>query len=222
MTIDVQKKFGVEISYQNGDFYIKGNQSYKPCSYTTEGDWSQAAFFLVGAAICGEIAVNGLRMDSRQGDKAIADILKKVGADIYIEQNTVYCKANQLNGINIDASQIPDLVPILSVLGAYSKGEILIYNAQRVRLKESDRLSAMTNALSACGADIKQTEDSLIICGKDTISGGFAEGCNDHRIVMSMAIAALKSENGITISDKESITKSYDNFFEDLDKVRGE
>lgn len=219
MTIDVQKRFGVDIVEDNGDFIVKGNQKYTPCNYTTEGDWSQAAFFLVGGALCGDVEVCGLRSDSRQGDKEIAQLLNRFGAQVYLTENGVHCRKNKLHGINIDASQIPDLVPILSVCGAFAEGETRIYNAQRVRLKESDRLAAMRNALSSCGAGIEETEDGLLIRGSDSLQGGFADGCNDHRIVMSMAIAALNSVDGVTISDKESISKSFGSFFEELDKL---
>ncbi len=221
MTLDAMRRFGVCAEERGGSYFVKGGQSYTPCEYKTEGDWSQAAFFLVGASLGGDVTVAGLREDSRQGDREIVDLLRRFGASVESIPGGVRCKARELHGIEIDASQIPDLVPVLSVCGAYAEGETRIYNAQRVRLKESDRLAAMKNALSSCGADIEETADGLLIHGKPTLSGGFAEGCNDHRIVMSMAIAALRSENPITVSDKESITKSYDAFFEDYTSLGG-
>lgn len=222
MTIDVMRRFGVEVTEQNGYYYIKGSQRYIPTDYKTEGDWSQAAFFLVGAALGGDVTVGNLKNTSRQGDKEIAGILRRFGADVSVgESGEVRCKAGKLNGIDIDASQIPDLVPVLAVCASFAEGTTRIYNAARVRLKESDRLAAMKNALSSCGADIEETDDGLVINGKPSIKGGFADGCNDHRIVMSMAIAALRCETSITVSDKESITKSYGNFFEDYNSLRG-
>ena len=221
MTIDVMRRFGVTVTQMDGDYFIKGGQSYIPTDYTTEGDWSQAAFFLVGAALGGDVTVESLRLDSRQGDKEIADLLRRFGAEVEDTDSGVRCKSKSLSGIDIDASQIPDLVPVLSVCAAFAKGTTRIYNAARVRLKESDRLAAMKNALSGCGADIEETDDGLIINGKDTICGGFADGCNDHRIVMSMAIAALRCTDSVTVSDKESITKSYDDFFEDYRALGG-
>lgn len=221
MTIAVQRHFGVIIESEGDDYIIKGNQSYRASEYVTEGDWSQAAFFLVGGALTGDIRVTGIKKNSYQGDKEIVEILKRFGANIEQSDDAVVCKYAELNAIEIDASQIPDLVPILAVCAAFAKGRTKIYNAQRVRLKESDRLAAISDCLNRCGAKAEQTDDGLIIDGVESLDGGFAEGYNDHRIVMSMAIAALKSKSGITVSDRESITKSYSEFFDDYNSVGG-
>lgn len=221
MTVAVQKQFGVIIENKGSDYIVKGGQSYIPCNYTTEGDWSQAAFFLVAGAISGDVTVTGIKKNSYQGDKEIVEILKRFGADIEQRETSVHCKSNGLFGIDIDASQIPDLVPILAVCGAFAEGVTTIYNAQRVRLKESDRLSAISNCMNRCGARIAETEDGLTIYGVNSLNGGFAEGYNDHRIVMSMAVAALRSSSDITVSDRESITKSYSEFFNDYRSLGG-
>ena len=221
MTISVQKQFGVEIDVDGEDYIIKGNQKYKPCDYITEGDWSQAAFFLVGGAIGGDVTAEGVKKDSFQGDKEIVELLKRFGADVEQGDYSVRCKAGNLRAIDIDASQIPDLVPILAVCASFAEGTTRIYNAERVRLKESDRLAAISDCLNGCGGNAAETEDGLLIKGAESIRGGFAEGYNDHRIVMSMAIAALRSESEIVISDKESITKSYTNFFDDYKALKG-
>lgn len=216
MTIDVMKRFGVNIDVRNGDYYIKGGQSYKPCDYKTEGDWSQAAFFLVGGAISGDATVEGVMRDSYQGDKEIVQLLRRFGAEITEGDDYVTCRKAPLHGIDIDAAQIPDLVPILAVCASFASGVTRIYNAQRVRLKESDRLLAISEGLSRCGVNIRQTDDGLLIEGREALSGGKAEGFNDHRIVMSMAIASLRSTGEIVITDRESISKSYPDFFEEL------
>lgn len=220
MTLSVQKQFGVDIIKNGEDYIIKGNQKYKPCNYITEGDWSQAAFFLVAGALGGDVTVEGVKKDSCQGDKEIVELLKRFGADVEQSNCSVRCKAKKLNAVDIDASQIPDLVPILTVCASFAEGKTRIYNAQRVRLKESDRLAAISDCLNSCGGKVTETEDGLLIEGIDSIKGGFANGYNDHRIVMSMAIAALRCESKIVISDKESITKSYNEFFEDYNSVR--
>ena len=221
MTISVMSRFGVKVESIDGEYRIKGGQKYIPCDYTTEGDWSQAAFFLVGGAISGSAEVCGVRRDSDQGDKEIVSLLQRFGADVCPSDTSVICRKAPLHGIDIDASQIPDLVPVLAVCAAFAEGTTRIYNAQRLRLKESDRLLAISEGLNACGASVAETDDGLIITGKDTIHGGKAEGFNDHRIVMSMAIAALRSGGGITVTDRESIAKSYPDFFEDYNSMGG-
>ncbi len=221
MTVSVQKQFGVEIEMAGDDYLVKGNQQYTPCDYITEGDWSQAAFFLAAGAIGGDVTVEGVKKNSCQGDKEIVKLLERFGAEIEQNEFSVRCKSNLLHAIEIDASQIPDLVPVLTVCSAFAEGTTRIYNAQRVRLKESDRLAAISDCLNRCGGKVSETEDGLLIEGISSLKGGFAEGYNDHRIVMSMAIAALKSENEIVISDRESITKSYNNFFEDYNSIGG-
>ncbi len=221
MTLDVMKRFGVVVECTDGDYYIKGGQKYKPCEYKTEGDWSQAAFFLAGGAISGDVTVEGVRRNSYQGDKEIVSLLKRFGAQIEQGDDYVTCRKSDLKGIDIDAAQIPDLVPILAVCGAFAQGTTRIYNAQRVRLKESDRLLAISEGLTAIGAKISQTSDGLVTEGSEIVSKGKAEGFNDHRIVMSMAIAALRSTGEITVTDRESIAKSYPDFFEDYNSLGG-
>ena len=148
--------------------------------------------------------------------------MERFGAEIEQNEFSVRCKSNLLHAIEIDASQIPDLVPVLTVCSAFAEGTTRIYNAQRVRLKESDRLAAISDCLNGCGGNVAETEDGLLIKGAESIRGGFAEGYNDHRIVMSMAIAALRSESGIVVSDRESINKSYNEFFDDYNHIGGQ
>lgn len=221
MTIKTMSKFGVQVSETDYGWHIKGNQTYKPTDYITDGDWSQAAFFMCAGALKGETTVNGVDITSTQGDKEIAEILKRFGADVTIGENFVTVKANELNGIEIDARQIPDLVPILAVTGAFAKGVTKITNAERLRIKESDRLSAIANALNNVGAKVTEKPDGLEIEGVNSLNAGVAEGCNDHRIVMAMCVATLMSTGDITITDAMSINKSYPTFFEDYNNMGG-
>ena len=221
MTISVQRSFGVDIQTVGNDYIVKGSQKYKSCDYITEGDWSQAAFFLAAGAIGGNVTVQGVKRNSFQGDKEIVKLMERFGADVKQTDDSVSCCFNKLKGIEIDAAQIPDLVPILAVCGAFAEGTTIIYNAQRVRLKESDRLMAISDCLNSCGANVAETDDGLLINGVPFIDGGSVKGYNDHRIVMSMAIAALRSRENIVISDRESISKSYGNFFEDYRIIGG-
>ncbi len=221
MTIHTMSKFGVFVEKTDYGWHVKGSQRYSPYDYTTDGDWSQAAFFMCSGAINGEITVNGLNIASKQGDREIAEILKRFGADVKISGGSVTISPNRLEGIEIDARQIPDLVPILAVTAAFANGVTRITNAERLRIKESDRLASISSALNRLGADVTETPDGLIIHGRDGISGGTVEGCNDHRIVMSMSIAAERASGKVTVTDASSINKSYPSFFEDYNRLGG-
>lgn len=222
MTIDTLKKFSVNI-VNNGykDFFIKGNQSYKPFDCRVEGDFSQAAFWLAAGALGGNVELNDVNMDSLQGDKVIVDLLSKMGANIMIKMKSILIKDSVLNGITIDASECPDLVPILAVIGALSKGTTEIVNASRLRLKESDRLKAVATELNKLGADVTEKEDGLVIKGKDKLKGGIVSSWNDHRIAMAMAIASTKCTDTVIIEGSEAVNKSYPEFFEDFKKLGG-
>jgi len=216
MTIEMQKRFGIEIKFnkEHSIIEIPGWQRYTPQNYMVEGDWSQAAFWLVAGALSGPVSVEGLNNDSTQGDKVIETVLKKMGADISWNDGLLTAKKSQLAGINADVSQSPDLVPILAVAGAYAEGRSIIYNAARLRIKESDRLRAIATELKAVGAVITEKEDSLEIIGKQTLDGGRVYGWNDHRIVMSAAILASKCRKNVTIEGSEAVNKSYPAFWD--------
>lgn len=206
LTIDVLSEFGIEIiNNQYSEFIIKGNQAYKNNNYTVEGDYSQAAFWLVASILGEEIVLDGLNPNSSQGDRAIVDLVKEVGG-----------------GKEIDGSQCPDLVPILATLAALTKGETRIVNASRLRIKESDRLKAISTELNKLGADIVELEDGLIIKGKENLNGGVVDSWNDHRIAMSLAIASIKCKEDLIITNSDTVKKSYPNFWKDFKSLGGD
>lgn len=221
MTIRTMAQFGVIVEKTDYGYFIKGGQQYKPCDYTCEGDWSQSAFFMAAGALGGEVTLKGLRTDSLQGDKECLEIYKRFGANVTENENGITVKKSQLKGIDIDATQIPDLVPILAVTAAFAQGTTNIYGAERLRIKESDRLNAISTCLNKIGAKVTEKPDGLVIQGVDNATGGTVEGFNDHRIVMSMAMAVAKSTNNIEITDRESINKSYPAFFNDYIAIGG-
>lgn len=206
ITIDVMKKFGVNVNKTENGFLFSPSQEYKPCEFTVEGDYSQAAFWICANALGAQIEVLGLNKNSSQGDKEIIKIIELFG-------NT--------KERTIDASQIPDLVPIISVLASLSLGKTNIINAGRLKLKESNRLLAVETSLKAIGANIKQIDDGLLIEGKEELDGGEASSFNDHRIVMALAIAALKCNNNVKIQGVEAVNKSYPRFFEEYKQLGG-
>ena len=233
ITLQCLKDFGIEIENNNyRKFRIKGNQKYK-CrkekqgynKYTVEGDFSQGAFFLCADAIGNDVNIKGLRRDSIQGDKATLEILERMGCErIYNECSDIKMKVNSLNSTVIDATDCPDIIPVLSVCAAFANGTTEIINAKRLRIKECDRLSAINEELSKLGASIEEKEDSLIIHGNGNkkLKGGCEVWSHkDHRICMMLSIASTICEEDIIIKDAECISKSYPRFFEDFEKIGG-
>lgn len=221
MTIRTMKQFGVNIQATEKGWHIKGGQSYKTCDYTTDGDWSQAAFFMVLGAIGGKVTVKGVAKDSTQGDKKCAEILAEFGAKVTQRDNEVTVEKGDLKAITIDASQIPDLVPVLSVCAAFAEGTTKIINAERLRIKECDRLKATAELLNNLGGKVKELSDGLEITGGSSLEGGKVNGYNDHRIVMSAAVCAARSDEDITATFAMSINKSYPDFYIDYNSIGG-
>jgi len=202
-------------------FYIKGNQEYKNFNYRVEGDFSQAAFWLVAGAIGGDLTCLDLNPASLQGDKEVLDIIKRMNADIKEQDNKICAKTSNTKHTLIDGSQCPDIIPVLAVLASVSEGTTEIINAGRLRIKESDRLTAITTELKKLGADIAEKNDGLIINGKAQLNGGEVNSWNDHRIAMSLAVASLRCTNDVIIKDSGCINKSYPTFWEDFRKLGG-
>lgn len=221
MTIRTMKQFGVNIQATEKGWHIKGGQSYKTCDYTTDGDWSQAAFFMVLGAVSGKVTVKGVAKDSTQGDKKCAEILARFGAKVTQIDNEVTVEKGELKAITIDASQIPDLVPVLSVCAAFAEGTTKIINAERLRIKECDRLKATAELLNNLGGKVKELSDGLEIAGVSSLKGGNVNGYNDHRIVMSAAVCAARSDEDITATFAMSINKSYPDFYIDYNSIGG-
>lgn len=221
MTVQAMADFGVSVVRTKGGWRVPGGQRYRPRTHTVEGDWSQAAFFLAAGALGGDVTVTGLRPDSLQGDKAIAELLARGGARLSWEDGALRCTAGDWRGIEIDASQIPDLVPILAAAFSLAEGTTVISHAERLRIKESDRLASMAQGLSALGARVRETPDGLVLTGVSALAGGRAEGANDHRVVMALSVAALRAEGPCTVTDAGSIRKSYPGFFNDYQALGG-
>lgn len=220
MTVKVMNDFGVCVEETDYGYFIKGNQEYKARDYIVESDWSQAAFFLAAGAIGGDVKLKGLDLNSTQGDKEIVNILKRFGADIEVSESVISCKKSNLNGIEIDASDIPDMVPSLAVVAAYANGQTVIKGAERLRLKESDRIESVVTNLKKMGVDVTETNDGMIING-GIVNGAVIDGYNDHRIVMAFSVAGLNANGECEITDAESINKSYPDFFDDYNSLGG-
>lgn len=221
MTLRVLALYGVTVQETDWGYFVPGNQKYEKKNLTVEGDWSQAAFFMSAAAIGGDVTLQGLDFNSAQGDKAVAEVMRRFGANVSIGENTVRCKKNKLNGIDIDCSDIPDMVPAIAVTAAFAQGETVIRGAERLRFKESDRLAAVVSNLRLMGVDACETADGMIITPDGNVHGASLNGYNDHRIVMAFSVAAMFAAADTAISDAESINKSYPSFFEDYNSLGG-
>ena len=246
MTVKAIEEAGIVIARENQAYNIEGKQKYNvPDSLIVEKDWSSAAFPLCMGAFSEEgVTVTGLNLESVQGDKEIVNILEGFGADICIKNGfqkefclkeyrdeiidkektfgnlvDILVKKANLKGQVIDASRIPDLVPVISVVAAGAEGETRIIHAERLRIKESDRLATTTAMLKALGADIEETEDGLLIRGKAELLGGTVDSFNDHRIAMSAAVAAGICKESVTVNGAECTNKSFPRFWDMLDKL---
>jgi 3-phosphoshikimate 1-carboxyvinyltransferase len=221
MTLDALRLFGINVQEEEKPqltFRLIGGQTYlSPKNVQTEGDWSNAAFWLCAGAI-GKSAVTctGLNLDSRQGDRAIAELLKKFGARVSVDSSTITVSPDELKGIEIDAENTPDLVPVLAAVASTARGETIIKGAGRLRLKESDRLRTIAVSLSELGADVKETDDGLVIQGKNKLQGGVTQSFGDHRIAMAAAVLSGACTNPVTIQNAEAVNKSYPAFFDDF------
>lgn len=222
LTLDVLKKFGIKIIPTLTGYKIPGNQVYQPGNYKVEGDFSGAAFFVAAGLLSGPITLNNLNHESLQGDKAIIDIAQQMGGKIEKTKDGYKVYPSKLKGVTVDVGQIPDLGPILMVLGAFAEGTMIIENAARLRIKESDRLEAMVSNLTKIGAQIKVDGDRVEITGQKTLKGGKeVSSYKDHRIAMAMAIASIRCEEPIIIDDETVVSKSYPNFFDSFTKLGG-
>ena len=223
MTLNTLKKFGITVTEKSNSFFIPGGQKYaSPGTVESEGDWSNSAFFLTAGAVSGRVTVTGLDVSSVQGDKQILTILKEMGAEITEEQGSITVKKGDLHGINIDARNIPDLVPIISVAAAAANdGETVITGAERLKIKESDRLTAVYESFKALGVDISKTDDGLVINKTGIVGGGAVSGYNDHRMVMALSVLSAVSSGDIILCGAEAVNKSYPNFFEDFSSLGG-
>ena len=225
LTLSAIKDFGVEIINNDyKEFIIKGNQKYKSRDYRVEGDYSQAAFFLCADALSNNVIADDLKLDSLQGDKEVIDILKRMGVKFQNIDNGIVgsIKDNKLSSTVIDGSQCPDIIPVVTLVAALSKGTTEIINAGRLRIKECDRLNAVTTELNKLGAKITEKQDGLIIEGVEKLQGGVNVWSHkDHRIAMTLSIASTMCDFPIILEDFECVSKSYPQFFEDFKSIGG-
>lgn len=221
LTLDMLHDFRIKVKNENYDrFFVPKEQTYRACDYTVEGDYSSAAF-VVGAAAAtkSRVTIQNLRAESKQADKKILDIARQMGATVKSEKNSVTISGNgKISGVTVDLSDSPDLVPIVAALGTIADDETIIENAAHARLKECDRIHAMTIELSKMGAKVTEKQDGLIIKGGN-LKGACLEGWKDHRIVMALSVAALRAKGKTTITDAEMIPVTFPNYVKAMQKL---
>ncbi len=223
MTLDALEQFGINIQKGKNSFLVRGGQKYRGADKChVEGDWSNAAFWLAAGAVSGSVKILGLDTSSKQGDRAVLSILSGCGAAVNAEGDLVSVSSAKLSPMNIDASDIPDLVPVLAAVACAAKGKSQIKNVSRLRLKESDRVEAVLTNLRALGGEIKEDGGNLYINGTGYLKGGEVSGFGDHRMVMSAAVAALICREPVIIRGAEAVDKSYKSFFDDFKILGGE
>ena len=201
MTIQAQKLAGLSVEELPGGGYAVQGQRYRPMDVAVEADWSQAGFWYAAKNLGSDLTVCGMDEQSLQGDRRIAEFAALLGRE---------------GDREIDVSQCPDLVPPLAAMAALRKGDCRITGAARLRIKESDRLSAVTAALNAMGARVEEFPEELLIHGVGSLKGGaIIDCCNDHRIAMMCAVAATRAKGGETVlQGAECVRKSYPDFWQ--------
>jgi 3-phosphoshikimate 1-carboxyvinyltransferase len=221
MTIECLKQFGimVESSEDLREFEIS-KQTYKPTKYRVEGDWSSASYLLALGALSGEVEVENLNLESLQGDKAIINFLKDMGAPITVKKNSVSVKRSRLKALKADLTDCTDLLPTVAILAAVAEGTSQLTGIGRARLKESDRPSALAEGLTKMGVKVIEGENILTITGSPA-RGSVIDTRGDHRI--AMAFSLLGSAVGRTIiNNAECVSKTYPEFWDTLKSVGGE
>ena len=219
LTIDAMRKHGIFVKTIDdmSSFEIAPNQKYVPAEHTITGDYSSAAFPLSAAAITNShVIVRGLAKPDKEPDGIVLELLSRMGATAKLVEDQVSIEGMSLKATRIDIRDSPDLGPVAAVLGCYAKGETTICGAARLRFKESDRLTSISDELAALGAKVTKTEDGFRIRGPASLRGGVVQSHGDHRIAMALTVAALGADGRVEIQGAECVSKSYPTFFDDM------
>jgi len=226
LTIDTLRKHGVEVEVQPdyGGFHIPSGQTYIPSSHEIEGDYSSAAFLMAAAAITdSHVTVENLKEDSIQGDRAVVTLLEKMGVQVSVGTDFVEVQGvgDNLRPVDADLRENPDLVPVCAALSCLAQGRSVIRGVERLRFKESDRMTTLAQELRKLGAKVTILDNAFEIEGQERLHGAELESHGDHRIAMTCVVAALKAEGNTLIRGTECISKSYPDFVRDMISLGG-
>lgn len=221
MTLALMERFGVHVENRDfQEFHIPGKQTYhSPGDFFVEGDASSASYFLAGAAITGgTVTVHGCGTESLQGDSKFAEVLEQMGAETQWQPHSVTVRGNTLKGVDLDMNRMPDAAMTLAVAALFAEGTTKIRNVYNWRLKETERMKAVTTELRKLGAEVEEGDDYLIIDPPDQIQSTEIETYDDHRMAMAFSLAACGAES-VTILDPGCVSKTFPNYFEVLKSV---
>ena len=221
MTLDIMRNFGVESRLSDDEITVFPGEYRSPGSVTVSGDWSGSAFWVCAGALSQDvITCTGVNITSVQGDRRIVDLVRGMGADVRVSENSVSVRRSGLVAVDIDGSDIPDIIPPIAALAAAADGETHIRGAARLRYKECDRIAAMSSIITSLGGSVRETEDGLTVRGC-SMPGGTVSSYGDHRIAMSVAILSLHTDSYVTVDGAECVSKSYGAFWEDFESLGG-
>ena len=216
MTLNTLTSFGIAINQVENRYYIQGNQAYRPATYTVEGDWSSASYWLVASALGQDIQVKGLSFESLQADKALLEVFKTANCTVVKSKNGFQIHGNERKAFVFDATHCPDLFPALAVFAALTPGISTIKGVHRLQNKESNRGKVLQTEFEKLGVQIDLEDDVMHIHGQASISGGTINANNDHRIAMCFGVLGMFTTTPIIIDGAEAVIKSYPRFWEEL------
>jgi 3-phosphoshikimate 1-carboxyvinyltransferase len=220
MTLHTLESFGIRMEHLDYKrFIIKGKQNYRCNQYVVENDWSSASYWLVAAAIGHNINLSGLNLESKQADTQILQALKLSRCHVRIKDGLLSIEGSGRIAFDFDATHCPDLFPALVTLAAFCNGTSTLKGALRLKNKESDRGRVLQNEYQKIGLRIDLKDDEMKIHGGKELYSAEVDSNKDHRIAMCLAITGTKIKGGLVIKNAESVTKSYKNFWEDLEKL---
>ena len=219
--VDTAKRFGGKILHNDySEFFIEGGQRYEATDLFIEGDWSAAAMLLVAGAVAGEVTLDNISTLSLQADTAICNALVHAGASVINEENSITVAKRDLQAFEFDATNCPDLFPALVALAAAAEGESVIVGTKRLEHKESNRAETLREEYAKLGIEVDISTENVMKVRGGEIRSAEADGCHDHRIAMSLAVSALRSDGAVDIKGAECVEKSYPDFFDDLERLR--
>lgn len=222
LTLQMLNQYGIQIiNHDYQELIIPGNQHYYPHNYRVEADFSQAAFYLVAGAFHNDVILKDLNLESYQGDKEAIAILERMGCELIKKEDGYQMISQQLVSTTIDGSQCPDIIPVIALACALTKGTSKIEHIGRLRIKECDRLHATVEVIQQLGGQAQEFDDSMIIEGVEQLRGGCVSSYNDHRMAMMEAIASTVCQDKVIIDKKDCVKKSYPSFWEHFQMLGG-